>query len=39
VQSRDVDESQLDTQDSVTADHARAHLLTALDTLDGQSFL
>jgi len=32
-------EAALDTQDIVTADHARAHLLTALDTLEGQSFL
>ena len=32
-------EAALDTQDSVTADHARAHLLAALDTLEGQSFL
>ncbi len=32
-------EAALDTQDSVAADHARAHLLSALDALEGQSFL
>jgi molecular chaperone HscC len=32
-------EAALDTQDPVTADHARGHLLTALDALEGKSFL
>ncbi|HEV2228778.1 MAG TPA: molecular chaperone HscC [Steroidobacteraceae bacterium] len=32
-------EAALDTQDPVTADHARARLLKALDALEGKSFL
>lgn len=32
-------EAALDTQDPVTADHARAHLLKTLDALEGKSFL